>query len=103
MAAQLLVLYNQPTDPGAFEAYYFGTHVPIAKRIPKLRKYTVNRGQLAAAAGEPPYFLVAILEFDSMADLQAAFASPEGQAAAGDVPNFATGGVTMLMYEAQDV
>jgi uncharacterized protein (TIGR02118 family) len=103
MAAQLLVLYNQPADPGAFEAYYFGTHVPIAKRIPKLRKYTVNRGQLAAAAGEPPYFLVAILEFESMADLQAGFASPEGQAAAGDVPKFATGGVTMLMYETQEV
>jgi len=103
MAAQVLVLYNQPADPAAFEAYYFGTHIPIAKQIPKLRKYTVNRGQLAAAAGEPPYFLIAILEFDSMADVQAGFASKEGMAAGADVANFATGGASILMYETQEV
>ncbi|GAC1406957.1 MAG: EthD family reductase [Candidatus Velthaea sp.] len=103
MAAHLLALYNEPTNPGAFEAYYFGTHVPIAKRLPALRKYTVNRGQLATAAGEPPYFLVATLEFDSMDALRAALGSPEGQAAVADVPNFATGGVSILMYETQEV
>ncbi|GAC1598169.1 MAG: EthD family reductase [Candidatus Velthaea sp.] len=103
MAAQLMALYNAPKDMTAFEAYYFGTHVPIAKRLPGLRKYTVNRGALAAAAGEPPYVLVAILEFDSMAALQAAVTSAEGQAAVADVPNFATGGVSILMYETQDV
>jgi uncharacterized protein (TIGR02118 family) len=103
MAAQVLVLYNQPKDPAAFEAYYFGTHVPIAKQIPKLRKYTVNRGQLASAAGEPPYFLVAILDFDNMADVQAGFGSAEGQAAGADVANFATGGASILMYETQEV
>ncbi len=103
MAAQLLVLYNQPNDPAAFEAYYAGTHVPIAKRIPGLRKYSVSRGPVAIVAGEGSYFFVATLEFDDMAAIGAAFASPEGQAAAGDVANFATGGVTMLTYETQEV
>jgi uncharacterized protein (TIGR02118 family) len=103
MAAHVLVLYNQPTDPAAFEAYYFGTHVPIAKRIPKLRSYTVNRGQLAPAGGTTPYFLVAILAFDSMADVQTGMTSPEGVAAGADVANFATGGASILMYETQEV
>jgi uncharacterized protein (TIGR02118 family) len=103
MAAQLVVLYNQPTDPAAFEAYYIGTHVPIAKRIPGLRKYTINRGPLAIVAGDLPLFLVATLEFDDMGAIGAAFASPEGQAAAADVAIFATGGVTMLRYETQEV
>ncbi len=31
---------------------------------------------------------------------QAALASPEGQAAAGDVANFATGGATLMIAEA---
>ena len=33
--------------------------------------------------------------------IQAAVGSPEGQATVADVPKFATGGVTILMYETQ--
>jgi hypothetical protein len=29
--------------------------------------------------------------------------SPEGQAAGADVPNFATGGATMVMYETESL
>lgn len=32
--------------------------------------------------------------------MQAGFGSPEGEAAAGDLPNFATGGATLLIREA---
>jgi uncharacterized protein (TIGR02118 family) len=45
---------------------------------------------------------VATLVFDSMAAIQSGLASPEGQAAAGDVPNFATGGADMLMFDSKD-
>ena len=97
---QLLVLYNPPTDPAAFDLYYHGTHVPIARRIPGLRSYSINNGPVQALAGSAPY-LVAILNFDSMADLNAALASPEGQAAAADVRNFASGGATLLIYDSK--
>ena len=36
--AKLIVLYKRPKDPKAFDAYYFSTHVPIAKKIPGLRR-----------------------------------------------------------------
>lgn len=52
----------------------------------------------ASLAGSAPY-LVAVLEFDSMLDIQTALASVEGQAAAADLPNFALGGATLLMYD----
>ena len=39
------------------------------------------------------------VEQQSLTALQSALGSPEGGAAAADVPNFATGGVTMLMFE----
>ncbi len=96
--AQLLVLYNTPADASAFDQYYRETHIPIAKKIPGLRKYTVSQGAVQALAGSAPY-LIAILDFASMAEIQAALASPEGQAAAGDLPNFATGGASLLIYE----
>ena len=103
MAAQLLALYNQPADPTHFEQYYFGTHVPIAKQLPGLRKYTTNKGAIGAPNGVAAYYLIAVLEFDSMDAIQSAFASSQGQAAVADVPKFATGGVALLMYETQIV
>ena len=38
-----------------------------------------------------------------MAAIAAAFASPEGQATAADVPNFASGGVEMHFAETAEV
>ena len=96
--AQILVLYNTPTDPAAFDAYYRETHIPLAKTLPGLRSYTINDGPVSAVAGTAPY-LIANLFFDSLADVTAAFASPEGQATAGDLPNFASGGVTILVLD----
>jgi uncharacterized protein (TIGR02118 family) len=103
MAAHLLVLYAPPADPAAFDAYYLGTHVPIAKRMPGLRSYTINKGPIAGGGAASPYYLIATLEFDSMAALGAAAASPEGQAASADVPNFGMAGVTVLTYETTTV
>ncbi len=95
---QLLAIYNTPADPAAFDQYYHRTHTPIAKKIPGLRSLRISNGPVQALAGNAPH-LVAILEFDSMADLNAALASPEGQATAADVPNFASGGVTLLICD----
>jgi uncharacterized protein (TIGR02118 family) len=101
--AQLVVMYRTPTDPAAFDRYYFATHVPIAKKIPGLRKYEVSKGQVATPAGASGFYLVATLRFDDMAAIQRAFASPEGQAAAADVQTFATGGVDMFMFDSHEV
>ncbi len=100
--ATLLVLYKTPTDPAAFDKYYPETHVPIAKKIPGLRHYEISRGPVASPAGPSAVHLVARLIFDSTAAIQAAFASPEGQAAAADIGNFATGGVELFTYETAD-
>ncbi len=98
--AQLLVLYNTPVDAAAFDSYYTKTHIPIAKRIPGQRSYSINDGPVLALAGTAPH-LVATLTFDSMADLNAALGSPEGQAAAADLANFATGGVTLMVFDSK--
>src|ERR1041384_5800315 len=97
--AQILVLYNQPADPAAFDKYYFGTHIPIASKVPGLKSYIVNRGPVTVIAGGQAPSLVAELGFDPMADLQSALASPEGQATAADLANFAQAGVTILAFD----
>lgn len=101
--AKLVVLYNKPADVAAFDAHYFNKHVPLAKTIPGLRSYEVSDGPVGTPQGPAPYHLVAILTFDSMADIGAAFASKEGQATAGDLANFAQAGAQLLMLETREV
>jgi uncharacterized protein (TIGR02118 family) len=101
--ASLVVTYKTPTDPAAFDKYYFATHVPIAKTIPGLRKYEVSRGPVATPGGPSDIHLVATLRFDDMAALQTALGSPQGQAAAADIANFATGGADMILFDSAEV
>ena len=101
--AQLIVMYKTPTDTAAFDKHYFETHVPIAKKIPGLRKYLVSRGPVATPAGPSGFHLLATLSFDNLAAVQAAFASAEGQSAAADVQVFATGGADMLFFDTNEI
>jgi uncharacterized protein (TIGR02118 family) len=101
--AQLVVMYKTPKDAAAFDKYYFEKHIPIAKKIPGLRKYEVSRGVVATPAGPSGYHLVALLHFDDLAAIQGAFGSAEGQAAVADVQTFATGGVDIFMFDTRDV
>jgi uncharacterized protein (TIGR02118 family) len=95
---RLLVLYPPPTDPDHFRAYYEDTHVALAAKMPGLRRYSYGF-DVAAAEGESAYFCVFEGDFDDAQALGAALASPEGQAAVADIPNYATGGAIPLNFE----
>jgi uncharacterized protein (TIGR02118 family) len=101
--ARVVVMYKTPKDPGDFNQYYFATHVPIAQRIPGVRKYEVSEGAVGSPGGASGIHFVAILHFDDMAAVGRAFSSPEGQAAVADVGKFATGGVDILMFDNKEV
>ncbi|MCA1439995.1 EthD family reductase [Ensifer sp. IC4062] len=101
--AKLLVLYKMPKDPAAFDRYYRSTHIPLAKKLPGLRKYEISNGAISTPTGAADIHLVATLHFDSIADIQRAFSSPEGQATAGDLANFAGGGVDLYFFDTEEV
>lgn len=92
----LTAAYGHPSDPAAFDDHYASTHAPLASRVPGVREFTARRCA-SLDDGPPPYYLIAQLGFDSAADLQAGLASPEGQAAAADLTNFADGGATLFV------
>ena len=87
--AKMVVIYKHPADPEAFDTHYFGVHIPLAKKLPGLRRYEVSRGPVANPRGEPDTYLVGTLYFDDMPAIERAFASPEGKACAQDVSNYA--------------
>lgn len=100
---RLLVLYGHPQDPAAFDRYYAQVHVPLAKRMQGLKKWTIGK-VLGAPDGSPSqYYYAADLYADSREEIEAILATPEGQAAVADVPNYASGGVTFLYTEVEDV
>jgi len=101
--AQLVVMYKTPRDPAAFDKHYLEKHVPLAKRIPGVKKYEISQGPVMTPGGPAPYHLIATLQFDDMAAIHHAFASAEGQAAVADVQTFATGGVDIVMFDSRQV
>jgi len=101
--AQLVVMYQTPTDVAAFDKHYSEKHIPLAKTIPGVRKIEISNGPVATPVGLSGYHLVAIVHFDDLAAIQKAFGSAEGQAAVADVQNFATGGVDIFVFDTREV
>jgi uncharacterized protein (TIGR02118 family) len=96
---QLTVLYGHPRSPEAFDRHYEQTHAPLARKLPRLKGFTITRPAALDPQEQSPYYLIANLYFASQDEFQEALRSPEGQAAAGDLAGFATGGATMLVAE----
>lgn len=101
--AKLISLYNHPTDEAVFEKYLQETHLDIARKIPGLRSLEISRGPVMTAEGPGPYHLVLILNFDSMEDLHAGLNTPQGSAAAADAAALGTGGVTVVVFDSEQV
>ena len=101
--AQVMVIYKTPKDTVAFDKYYAETHIPLVKKMPGLRKCQVSKGIVSTPGGPSDVHLIALLTFDDMAAVQAAFGSSEGKATARDVANFATGGADIMFYDTAEV
>jgi len=101
--AQVLVLYNTPADPAAFDSYYFEHACSIANKIPGLRSNDVSHGPVQSIAGGSAPHLV------DHADVRLGWpisrgtrVNQKGQATAADLPNFASGGATDPDVRPQD-
>jgi uncharacterized protein (TIGR02118 family) len=98
---RLLVLYPHPDNTEHFRDYYLTTHLPLAAALPGLRG--MRHGfDVDGLAEDSPYFAVFEADFDNTAALHAALGSPQGQAVAADVANYASGGARLLHYAVQD-
>ncbi|WP_433731841.1 EthD family reductase [Nocardia sp. CA-129566] len=98
---KLVVLYPKPADPDHFRDYYETNHLPLATKMPGLLAWRYSF-DVTATNGESPYFAVFEGDFADAAAMDAARASQQGQRAAADVVNYATGGVVVIDYPVQD-
>jgi uncharacterized protein (TIGR02118 family) len=101
--ARVLVLYKKPKNAEAFDKYYASVHIPLAKKIPGLKKYDISTAPLRTPAGESNVHLAATLYFDSLDALKAGMGSAEGKAAGADLANFADGGADLYIFDTKEV
>ncbi|MBV8284362.1 MAG: EthD family reductase [Candidatus Eremiobacteraeota bacterium] len=99
MSVKLTVIYDNPKDPAAFERHYRDVHMPIARKIPSVRKVELAKVFPKEDGSPTPAYRTADLYFDSYEAACAAIASAEGQAAIKDALALATGGVRFLLSD----
>jgi uncharacterized protein (TIGR02118 family) len=103
--AGLVAIYKTPADAEAFARHYFGTHIPLAKKMPGFMKYEVSSGPISVLAGPTDIYLIGTVYFDDLDAMQKAFASPEGRACAADRQAFAPNdtGVQIFAFDTRQV
>lgn len=94
---RLTAVYDHPADPQKFVEHYRRTHAVLAAKLPKLRSFEWGMCETLDGAA-PPYFLIAVLDWESKEDAVAALSSPEGVAANEDVVNFAAAGAFRMTF-----
>ncbi len=96
----VIVLYNHPDDPDAFDIHYRTTHIPLVEQLPLLSEF--SWGKVAADDGDTSgYYAVARLTYASAADAEESLGSPAGRASVEDLANFAAAGVAVLNVNRQ--
>jgi len=89
MIQEIVLLRRRPgMDIDEFHRYWREIHGPLAAKLPGLRKYVQAHVIPDQSQADESYDGIAELWFDSPEAFHAAIASPEGQAARADFPNF---------------
>jgi uncharacterized protein (TIGR02118 family) len=74
----------------------------MVPKILNLLRFEAARVVAGEGGSEPPYYRIFEAYFEDMERLQSGMSSPEGQAPPADLPNFATGGVTIFVSEVDE-
>lgn len=95
---RLVASYNHPEDPEKFLDHYKNVHSKLALNQKGIRNF--EWGVVTSLDGaKTPHFLIAVCDWDSKDAMLADMATPEGQAGAADLENFAQAGVDINCYE----
>lgn len=97
MAAKLVVLYGKPDDGDAFDKHYREVHAPLVEKIPGLQRWSLAKFVASPDGGDVTYYQIAELHFNDPGEIEAAFASDEGKAAAQDYGQIAPPGSRMFI------
>jgi uncharacterized protein (TIGR02118 family) len=84
----VVICKRQDMSDAEFQNYLKNIHGPIAKKLPGLRRYVQNFPQQDPDRNRPSWDAIVELYFDNRANMEAAWASPEGADSDADLPLF---------------
>ena len=102
MTVKLTVVYGTPEDADAFDKHYFGVHVPIVERWPKVQRIEVAKVTGGPMGSPSPYHLITEIYFADESGLNEALGSPAGAEAAQDFGAIMTPGSFMTVSNVVD-
>lgn len=94
---KITVLYAAPKDPAQFEKYYSEKHMPTVYAFKELKRVEISMGLAGPDGKAPAFYRIAELWFDSPEHMQKVTSMPEFKKIVEDVPNFASGGATVMV------
>lgn len=95
---KLILVFKRPPETAAFDRRWSEDFVPIAERMPGLRRVTVAR-TYGGPSGPSDVYLVHEFYFDDEAALRSAMTSAEGQQAGQALMAFAGRQVSLAFAE----
>lgn len=97
--SNVIVMYPQPTDVAQFEKDY-ADHVRLFDEkmgvTPENKPYTIFK-MVTTPDGTPPYYLMSVIRFNSIEEMQAAMASPQVAELTADAYRISSGGAPVFM------
>lgn len=103
--AKLVVLYPYPADVAEFERAYTEEHMPLvnSESMPGIRKFIGTKMLAAADGGQPEFYRMAELFFDSLDALQNAASSVDAQKAVAHAASISTGGAPLFIVAHEEI
>lgn len=95
---KLILIFRPPLDPTTFERRWSEEFVPVAERMPGLRRVALARAY-GGPSGPSDVYLVHEFYFDDSEALQQAMTSAEGQQAGRALMSFAARQVSLTFAE----
>jgi uncharacterized protein (TIGR02118 family) len=102
MPTKITVIYDNPTDPAAFEAGYAVDQVKLARALPGLTRLETSKVWPKEDGTSTPAYRLLDLYFDSYESASAAVETPEAGAFFPSIFGLATGGVRILFADIEE-
>jgi uncharacterized protein (TIGR02118 family) len=102
MPTKITVIYDNPTDPAAFETEYAREQVSLAKALPGVTRVETSKVWPKEDGTETPAYRLIDIYFDSYESASAAVQTPEAGALFPSIFGLATGGVRILFADIEE-
>jgi uncharacterized protein (TIGR02118 family) len=102
MPTKITVIYDNPTDPDAFETGYAEGQVALAKALPGLSSFESSKVWPKEDGSATPAYRMIDMYFPDYDTASAAVTTPEAAALFPSIFGLATGGVRILFSDVEE-